>query len=122
MLDAEAPGRCIGQTLNLGDAFLVVGRVPLGIVLDLVSEFLETLDLYFSLYPSEPKEDEAEVVVSAQGDAGPDDGPAPQSDTDDDGESADEDVEAADHDVVAHGKVLTVVGLVPSGGLEGARL
>lgn len=38
---------------QIGDAFLVAARVPLGVCLDLVSEFLDALDGAFELYPED---------------------------------------------------------------------
>ncbi|MEO1206613.1 MAG: hypothetical protein AAFV45_09795 [Pseudomonadota bacterium] len=133
LLDAEAPGLTTGQTLNLGDAFLVVGRVPLGIVLDLVSEFLETLDLYFSLYPNEATADVevADVTVAAAPAAVGDDakedgsddaaleGPANMIEADSGTDDAHEDDgEVAVDTALPSGQVLTVVGPIPGNGVH----
>lgn len=54
LIDADAPGLCDYATLTVDDSFLIAARVPLGVVLDLVSEFIEALEAQFELYPDEP--------------------------------------------------------------------
>lgn len=54
LIDADAPGVGDYDSLTVDDAFLIAARVPLGVVLDLVSEFIEALEAQFELYPDEP--------------------------------------------------------------------
>lgn len=54
LIDADAPGLCDHASLTVDDSFLIAARVPLGVVLDLVSEFIEALEAQFELYPDEP--------------------------------------------------------------------
>lgn len=130
LIDPEAPGVSIGQDLNLGDNFTIVGRVPLGIVLDLVAEFLETLDAHFTLYPAEAEtasedvpaadalvDGTTETIASQHTEDEPERGDAAER------HGAPDDVEeTGDKDGSGHGAeqpadtegVLTVVGLLPS--------
>lgn len=54
LIDPDAPGLGDFASLSTNDTFLVAGQVPLGVVLDLVSEFFEALEGQFELYPEEP--------------------------------------------------------------------
>lgn len=54
LIDADAPGIGDFASLSTDDTFLVAGQVPLGVVLDLVSEFFEAMEGQFELYPEEP--------------------------------------------------------------------
>lgn len=54
IIDPDAPVLPAFEPLIVDDSFLVAGRVPLGVVLDLVSEFVEALEAQFELYPDEP--------------------------------------------------------------------
>ncbi len=51
LIDPEAASLCEINTLKIDDNFLVAGKVPLGICMDLVSEFLDALDIAYDLYP-----------------------------------------------------------------------
>lgn len=53
LIDSEAAGLSENDTITIDDNFLVAGKVPLGICLDLVSEFLDALDIAYDLYPSD---------------------------------------------------------------------
>ncbi len=55
LVDAEAPGLGPDERPEIGDTFLVAGKVQLGVCLDLISEFLDALDVAFDLYPSAPE-------------------------------------------------------------------
>lgn len=63
----EPEAACLGPLaeLQVTDAFLVYGRLPLGGLLDLVSAFLDKLDLVFDLYP------EAGAVADEEDDQSP---------------------------------------------------
>ncbi|MDX2290432.1 MAG: hypothetical protein NW217_16650 [Hyphomicrobiaceae bacterium] len=52
LIDDEAPGLPADGAIVLSDSFKVGGLVPLGVVLDLVAEFLEALEAHYELYPS----------------------------------------------------------------------
>jgi hypothetical protein len=56
--DAAAPPD--DATLTIGDGFLIARRVGLGVLLDLVAMFLDTLETHYDLFQTEP-EDEAEI-------------------------------------------------------------
>ena len=51
LLDLEAAGLADDQAPVIGDDFLVAAKVPLGVCLDLIAEFLDSLDGTFDLYP-----------------------------------------------------------------------
>ncbi|MCH9806382.1 MAG: hypothetical protein K0U74_01495 [Alphaproteobacteria bacterium] len=53
LIDSEAPGLCETNAIKINDTFLVAGKVPLGICMDLVSEFLDALDVAYDLYPAD---------------------------------------------------------------------
>ncbi|CFX49444.1 conserved protein of unknown function [Candidatus Filomicrobium marinum] len=55
LIAADAPGLADYAPLTVNDDFLVASRIPLGVVLDLISEFIEALDAQFELYPDEPE-------------------------------------------------------------------
>jgi len=57
--DAAAPIE--GATLFIDDSFLVARRSRLGVLLDLVAMFLDTLETHFDLFLVEPEFDEAEI-------------------------------------------------------------
>ena len=54
LIESDAPGLPDFASITIDDSFLVAAQVPLGVVLDLVSEFMEALDAQFELYPEEP--------------------------------------------------------------------
>lgn len=54
LIAEDAPGLADYAPLTVNDDFLVASRVPLGVVLDLISEFVEALETQFELYPDEP--------------------------------------------------------------------
>jgi len=56
LLASDEAGALPCEPLSIGDSFLIAGKMPLGIVLDLVSEFLEALDLHYELYPDPSSE------------------------------------------------------------------
>lgn len=62
LIDPDAPGLCDFAALCADDRFLVAGQVPLGVVLDLVSEFIEALEAQFELYPDEPDMTEGDAA------------------------------------------------------------
>jgi hypothetical protein len=53
LLDMEAAGLADDKAPVIGDDFLVAARVPLGVCLDLIAEFLDSLDDAFDLYPDQ---------------------------------------------------------------------
>lgn len=57
--DAAAPAS--GTELNIDDRFLIARRIELGPLLDLVSMFLDQLEIHFDLFQSEPLETDAEI-------------------------------------------------------------
>lgn len=139
LLDAEAAGLQAGHALNVGDAFLVVGRLPLGILLDLVEEFIDALDLHFGLYPADNESglDSASDDDTVQEATGSDE-PAPAVDDQDDLDDADpgdvsndetdvdtdrvedpdDDDERAASTAMPPNMVLTVAGLIPKAGIS----
>jgi len=62
LIDPEAAGLPADETLAFGDTFLVSGLVPLGVVMDLVAEFLDALEIHYELYPDA---DEGEAGAQA---------------------------------------------------------
>lgn len=56
LIDEEAAGLEDFKAPEIGDEFLVAGLVPLGVCMDLVAEFLDSLDLTFDLYPEDDEE------------------------------------------------------------------
>lgn len=65
LIDADVASVSGAKAPEIGDEFLVGGKVPLGICLDLVAEFLDALDLTFDLYPEEGEEPADEVKAIA---------------------------------------------------------
>ena len=57
--DAAAPLE--GETLSIDDTFLIARRVQLGVLLDLVAMFLDTLETYYDLFVGEPEDNDAEI-------------------------------------------------------------
>jgi hypothetical protein len=55
LIDPEAATLNPADAPQIDDAFRVAARVPLGVCLDLVSEFLDALDAAFELYPEDTK-------------------------------------------------------------------
>ena len=53
LLDVEAAGLADDKAPVIGDEFLVAAKVPLGVCLDLIAEFLDSLDETFDLYPDQ---------------------------------------------------------------------
>ncbi len=51
LVASDAAGSLPCEPLTIDDQYLIAGKIPLGIVLDLVSEFLEALDIHYELYP-----------------------------------------------------------------------
>ncbi|MBU2582548.1 MAG: hypothetical protein KJ622_12595 [Alphaproteobacteria bacterium] len=51
LIDPEAATVSEAEAPDIDDGFLVAAKVPLGICLDLISEFLDALDVAFDLYP-----------------------------------------------------------------------
>ena len=62
LVDEEAASLEEAEAPQVSDEFLVAGKVPLGICLDLVAEFLDALDLTFDLYPEEDR-DEVKAIA-----------------------------------------------------------
>ncbi len=127
LVDRQAAGLLPGQSLDVGDNFIVLGRLPLGILLDLVAEFLEALDAHFDLYPDEtPVAVPANVGVADDEDSFDDeDMPALQvggvdPDAADDAADAERGDEPGETPPVIPGGVLTVAGSIPAGGKEGS--
>lgn len=58
IIEKDAPGALPCEPIAVSDRYLVAGRIPLGVVLDYVSEFLEALDLHYDLYPDEERSSE----------------------------------------------------------------
>lgn len=48
-------------TLTLNDSFLIAGRISLGVLLDLIAMFLDTLEIHYELFQSEPGETDEEI-------------------------------------------------------------
>lgn len=53
LLNIDAAGLADADTPIIGDDFLVAGKLPLGICMDLIAEFLDALDGTFDLYPNQ---------------------------------------------------------------------
>ncbi|MBU1213038.1 MAG: hypothetical protein KJ587_17475 [Alphaproteobacteria bacterium] len=67
MIDPEAAGVGDVETPEIGDEFLVAAKVPLGVCLDLVAEFLDALDMAFDLYPEDERSPVSTVSASGPG-------------------------------------------------------
>ncbi len=64
LIDEEAPGLPSEGAIVLSDQFRVAGLVPLGVVLDLVAEFLEALEAAYELYPASERAKAAEAAAA----------------------------------------------------------
>jgi len=64
VIAAEAPGLPVAGTLTVDEDYLIVGRIRLGLLMDLISTFLDALDLRFNLY-DEHTDDEVQPVREA---------------------------------------------------------
>ncbi len=62
----DAPGELPYDELTITDEFLVSGRLPLGITLDLVAEVIEVLETQFDLYPDEPESEQPTSEIELQ--------------------------------------------------------
>lgn len=62
LIDPEAASLGESERPEIGDEFLIAAKVPLGVCLDLISEFLDALDIAFDLYP----EDENSVAPTVR--------------------------------------------------------
>jgi hypothetical protein len=49
----DAPAPAEGQAITINEDFLMCGVVPLGAVLDLVAQFLDTLETHYDLYDAD---------------------------------------------------------------------
>ena len=65
VIASDAAGALPSGSIDIGDAFRLAGRIPLGVVLDLIGEFLDALDVQFDLYPE--REMPAPTLSSADG-------------------------------------------------------
>jgi len=59
LIAEDAPAIADAAPIAAGDGFLVARRVPLGVVLDLVATFLDTLEAEFDLFVELPKRKDA---------------------------------------------------------------
>lgn len=50
-----------GATLAIDDQFLIARRIRLGVLLDLVAMFLDTLEIHFDLFLTAPEADDADI-------------------------------------------------------------
>ena len=60
LIAADAAAPLEGATLTIDDAFLIARRIRLGVLLDLVAKFLDTLETHFDLFVTEPELDDAD--------------------------------------------------------------
>lgn len=51
LIEPDQPASPPNEPLSVGEKFLVAGKVPLAISLDLTAELIDALDLQFDLYP-----------------------------------------------------------------------
>lgn len=63
LIDSEAATLSESEPPRVDDDFLIAARMPLGICLDLVSEFIDALDIAFDLYPEDAETDIAAASV-----------------------------------------------------------
>ncbi len=61
LIASDCPGPLEGTIVNINDCFLIARRIRLGVLLDLVAMFLDTLETHFNLFETEPEETDAEI-------------------------------------------------------------
>lgn len=61
LIEADEAAPAEGTTLAIGDDFLIARRIRLGVLLDLVAMFLDTLEIHYDLFNTEPEADDAEI-------------------------------------------------------------
>lgn len=71
LIDVEAPGLAGDGAIAVSDAFKVAGIAPIGVVMDLLAEFIEVLEARYDLYP----EDESPAAPIVGTPPGPGDSP-----------------------------------------------
>ena len=61
LIASDIAGPLEGTTLAVDDRFLIARRIQLGVLLDLVAMFLDTLEIHYDLFPDQPEVDEDEI-------------------------------------------------------------
>lgn len=54
LISADLGCLSIVQTIAIDEAFLLGGQIPLGVLLDMSAQFLDALEVHFSLFPELP--------------------------------------------------------------------
>lgn len=55
LIDGEAASHNNHQAPRIDDEFLIAAKIPLGVCMDLVAEFLDALDIAYELYPEDDR-------------------------------------------------------------------
>ena len=56
VVEKDAAGELPYETLKITDSFLIAGRIPLGLTLDLIAEVFDALETQFDLYPDDEEQ------------------------------------------------------------------